>query len=178
MSGLTSMFSSPSKQASQVASAEQGLTAQDLALAKQYANQTATNEQTAIAGINGNPYFSAGASLSPSAYAVNPNDNLTFGANGPQGTSSGSVYATPSSASSPGLSQGLPAGLSTQPVAQNANAQSGNQGLSAQQYLQSAGVPNQGNANGTPQVTPTNNNPFASGSQNTAALEALLGLKR
>lgn len=146
---MGSLFSSPGKQAQQAATAEQGLTAQDLALAKQYANTTATNTQNVIAQMGPNPYFGAAANMSPSNYAVNPNDTTTFGVTSPPGTTQGNSFAQSSGQANGAAPPAQPPSqyppgqtpVHTQPVAQN-----------------------------------TGTNPFSNGKKNTQAIAALLGL--
>lgn len=152
---MGSLLSSPGKQAQQAAQAQQGLSAQTVAQAEQYANTTGTNVQNAIANAGPNPYFGAAQYLSPQSYALNPSQTTTFGENGPPGTMSGNnfQFSQPLPASSLGNSATT---RRTQPIAESANAQSANQA--------------------PPPTQSTTKNPFSSGQHNTEALAALLGL--
>lgn len=93
---MSSLFSSPSKEAGAAAQAEQGLTAADMQQLEGYVNQTEGQERGAIAGLGTNPYFQAAGNMSPSNYAVNPADTVTFSNQGP-----GTTASAPSSATTP-----------------------------------------------------------------------------
>jgi hypothetical protein len=157
MGGVTSMFSSPSKQAQAAASAQQGLSQQAIAQAEQYANQTATNEQNAIANVGANPYFGAAAQMNPGAYTVNPQNTVTFGSSTVPGITNGSPFAV----ASPQSTQVQNSTRTTLPVASNANAQS------------TTASPERTTA---PTTSTQATNPFANGKHNTEALAALFGL--
>lgn len=75
MSGL---FSSPGKQAQQAGSQDMQYAEQMIAQAEQYQQQQEGQLRNAIAGLGPNPFFSAGSSMNPKAYAVNPKDVQTF----------------------------------------------------------------------------------------------------
>ena len=80
---MSNLFSSPSKQAQAAATAAGNETANTVGQIENYTNQQAANLQNAVANAGPNPYFGAAASMSPSGYAVNPNDTITFGSAGP-----------------------------------------------------------------------------------------------
>jgi hypothetical protein len=112
------LFSSPQKQAQSAATTAEGISSQEIGspgpINVPNANGGSTTvapsgsglegyiqteqeaEQAAIAGLGTNPYFSAAGNMSPSNYAVNPADTVTFSNQGP-----GTTAGTPSSASTP-----------------------------------------------------------------------------
>lgn len=54
--------------------------------------------RSAISNLGPNPYFTAGGSMSPSAYAVNPANSASFGTAAPQTTAvpqGGNMFAKP-----------------------------------------------------------------------------------
>lgn len=91
---MGALFSSPSKQASQAASAMQGLDASQISNLENYVNTQQQNLRGAIAGQGPNPYFAAAGGMSPSNYAVNPSDTATFGMSAGNGLTSGSPTMT------------------------------------------------------------------------------------
>lgn len=109
------LFSSPQKQAQSAATTAEGISSQEIGspgpINVPNANGGSTTvapsgsglegyiqtgqeaEQAAIAGLGTNPYFSAAGNMSPSNYAVNPADTVTFGNQGPGTTSTGGSTA-------------------------------------------------------------------------------------
>jgi hypothetical protein len=93
---VSSLFSSPSKQAAQAASAEQGVSQQSIDQAEAYVSGQQQQERGAIQGLGDNPYFSAAQTLSPTP--VNPSNTVQFGSSGP-GTTQVGATATPTNTS-------------------------------------------------------------------------------
>ena len=101
--GFSSMFSSPSKQASAAASASGQEAQQVIGQLEQYTDQHQQQLRDAISGMGANPYFSAAQQLNPQAYYTNPSDTVTFGNAGGGGLSSGNPFVAPSQAGPPPL---------------------------------------------------------------------------
>jgi hypothetical protein len=98
---MSSLFSSPSKQASSAASAEQGISQQDIAQAENYVNTQEGQLRSAIPSGASNPYLNAASSVSPSTYKVDPANTVAFGNSAPQYTGA-NAFATPQSGTAVG----------------------------------------------------------------------------
>jgi hypothetical protein len=82
------MFSSPSKQAGQAASASQGISQQTIDQAENYNAQQQGQERSAIAGLGDNPYIAAADQLAQTPPKITPTaaNTSTFATPGPAGT--------------------------------------------------------------------------------------------
>lgn len=111
---MSSLFSSPSKQAQQAAQVSEQAAQTEIGSpgpvtvpnadgssttisptgsgVEGYVQQGEEAEQAAIAGLGENPYLAAAGSMNPSGYAVNPSSTVTYGAPTPPG----GVTPTPS----------------------------------------------------------------------------------
>ena len=76
---MSSVFSSPSKQAQSVSGAASANTSNEAQIAEQYISNADAATREAIAGLGANPYYGAAANMNPGAYAVNPSNTVTFG---------------------------------------------------------------------------------------------------
>jgi hypothetical protein len=92
---MGSMLSSPSKQAQQAASAEQGISNNDIASAEKYVNTQEGNLRAAIPSGASNPYLNAGASMSPSQMQYVPGSPPSPSAYGSAPSLGGPVPAGP-----------------------------------------------------------------------------------
>lgn len=113
---MTDLFSSPSKTASQAAS---GVTSAEMPILQNLENYTNTGEQavrSAIAGQGSNPYFGTAGTVSPSSYAVNPQNTVNFGAAPAPGLSQGTTTQTANPFTAPASAQGY--GITTLPYQQ------------------------------------------------------------
>jgi type II secretory pathway pseudopilin PulG len=88
---MSSLLSSPSKQASAAASAQGAISQQMIDQVEQYTTQQQQALRGAIGGLGANPYFGASQQINPSMYAINPNDTVSFGSQGP------GTYSVPAS---------------------------------------------------------------------------------
>ena len=73
------LFQSPAQQASSAASAEQGISQQDIQQGENYVNQQEGQLRANIPSGAANPYLNAAASMKPSGYAVNPANTAPSG---------------------------------------------------------------------------------------------------
>ena len=96
MGEVSSLFSSPSKQGSQAASASQAIGQQTIDQAENYYNNAEQNQRGAIANLGTNPYFGgsstaasgSGGSPVPAPQKLNPSYTVAFS---PQGAQPASV---------------------------------------------------------------------------------------
>jgi hypothetical protein len=98
---VSDLFSSPTKQATSAANAENGINQSDISQLEDYSNTQEQNLRTAISGTGDNPYFKVASTLSPTGMAVNPNDTTVLSNSGP-----GTVVA--SGATTPTATQAAP----------------------------------------------------------------------
>src|ERR1700691_2476885 len=104
---MSSLFSSPSKQAQQAAQVSEQAAATEIGSPgpvnvpnsdgssttisptgsglEGYVQQGEEAEQAAIAGLGESPYLAAAGAMNPSGYAVNPSSTVTYGAPTPPG---------------------------------------------------------------------------------------------
>jgi len=118
---LGNMFSSNGKQAAQAAQGVAGATQGEVNQVEQYTTAQQQAARDAINGMGANPWFAAGQQLTPSAYAVNPQDTTTFGTSGGPGTIAGApttISVNDPTATNPGTPIGTPISrpVKTQPV--------------------------------------------------------------
>ena len=99
---MSSLFSSPSKQATAAAQASQQISQQDIQQLEDYISGQQGQLRTAIGQQGPNPYFGAAQQLNPQAYYTNPNNTVTYGAQGP-GTTSGRTSTQTSQPGPPAL---------------------------------------------------------------------------
>jgi hypothetical protein len=119
---MSSLFSSPSKQASQAASASEAISQQDIQQAENYVNTSEGQERGAIQGLGANPYIAAGNAMpapqtltAPAAVTPPPTQPATVAANGAPVAPAAPQQLVPANAFSGGRT-------STQPVARSANS--------------------------------------------------------
>jgi hypothetical protein len=79
---VSQLFSSPSKQAQQAASAEQDIATGEIKQVEAYNDQKQQELRSGIAGLD-NPFFAAASQSDPSAFQVNPSATVAYG--GPTG---------------------------------------------------------------------------------------------
>jgi hypothetical protein len=114
---MPGLFSSPSQNASQAASATASADNAEIGQEEQYVNASEGNLRNAIAGLGPNPYFT-----NPNTPAnVNPAATANFSAATPQSGSSSNLFAKPAQAAPTNLF--APAQRQAMPVARGAVAQ-------------------------------------------------------
>lgn len=91
---MPGLFSSPSQNASQAATATASADNAEIGQEEAYVNQSEGNLRNAIAGLGPNPYFTPPPVPAP----VDPKNTATFSTPGPPGTSSGNLFAAPAPA--------------------------------------------------------------------------------
>ena len=108
---MPGLFSSPSQNASEAATATANASNAEIGQEEAYVNQSEGNLRGAIAGLGPNPYFTPPA---PPA-AVNPGNTAAFATPGPKGTTtagaSSNLFAAPPSSNlfaAPGTRQAQP----------------------------------------------------------------------
>lgn len=99
---MSSLLSSPSKQAQSAASAQQGISQQAIADAEKYVDTKSGELRGAIGGLGPNPYLEAGKTLAPNAYQVNPQHTQTSTPGAlPPGLTSGAPVMQPGTGAPP-----------------------------------------------------------------------------